>query len=302
MTPYAAVRTRANHATDAATHTANGPITHLGPGGKVPPELRDLLSPATVSLAGANIIMQLAQLPVGRGVAESKVDSGNLYKHPIKRARTTFGYVMIAIFGTDEERAALASAVTEVHRQVRSGPGDPVRYTALDPKLQLWVAACIYRGIEDGCELLYGPPPRELLDLIYRHGARLATMLQVPASMWPTDRTAFESYWVEAEARIEMDEVTRSYLYDFASLGFLPWPVPGLFGWFHRAVTAGFLPAAFRQELGLAWGRREQRAFALNRGFLRLANALTPRPLRAFPFDVYLWDMRRRIRNGRNIL
>jgi uncharacterized protein (DUF2236 family) len=294
---------RADGATTNGTiDTTTGPITHLGPNGKVPKELHELLTPATVSLAGANIIMQLAQLPVGRGVAESKVDSGNLYKHPIKRGRTTFGYVMVAVFGSDEERAALAAAVTEVHRRVRSAPGAAVRYTALDPQLQLWVAACIYRGIEDGYALLHGPPPPELLDLIYRHGARLATMLQVPATMWPPDRAAFEAYWAEAEARIEMDEVTRDYLYDFASLGFLPWPVPKAFGWFHRAITAGFLPAAFRRELGLAWSPREQRAFALNRGFLRLANAVTPRPLRAFPFDLYLWDMRRRIRNGRNIL
>jgi uncharacterized protein (DUF2236 family) len=279
-----------------------GAITHLGPDGKVPKELHDLLTPATVSLAGANIIMQLAQLPVGRGVAESTVDSGILYKHPIKRGRTTFGYVMIAVFGTDDERAALGAAVTEVHRQVRSSPGAPVRYSALDPKLQLWVAACIYRGFEDGYAFLHGPPPPELLDLMYRHGARLATMLQVPADLWPPDRTAFEAYWSEAEARIEMDEVTRAYLYDFASLGFLPWPVPKVFGWLHRAITAGFLPAAFRRELGLPWGPREQRAFAVNRRVLRFANALTPRPLRALPFDLYLWDMRRRIRNGRNIL
>jgi uncharacterized protein (DUF2236 family) len=281
---------------------AGGAITHLGPDGKVPEELHDLLTPATLSLAGANVIMQLAQLPVGRAVAESTVDSGNLYQHPIKRARTTIGYVMIAVFGTDEERVALAAAVTEVHRQVRSLPGAAVRYNALDPALQLWVAACIYRGVEDGYALLHGPPPPELLDLIYRHGARLATMLQVPAAMWPPDRAGFEEYWCEAESHIEMDEVTRRYLYDFASLGFLPWPVPKVFGWYHRAITAGFLPAAFRRELGLAWGPPEQRAFALNRLFLRIANTLTPRPLRSLPFDLYLWDMRLRLRNDRNVL
>ena len=294
--------TTSTSATNAKAAAATGPITHLGPNGKVPKEIHDLLSPATVSLAGANIIMQLAQLPVGRGVAESKVDSGNLYKHPIKRARTTFGYVMIAVFGTDEERDALAQAVTDVHRQVRNGPGDPVRYTALDPKLQLWVAACIYKGFEDSYEVLYGPPPAELFDVVYRHGARVATMLQVPASLWPPDRAAFEAYWAEAEAGIDMDDVTRTYLYDFASLGFLPWPVPRLFGWFHRAVTAGFLPAAFRHELGLAWGLREQRAFALNRRVLRIVNAVTPAPLRTLPFDLYLRDMQRRIRNKQRIL
>jgi uncharacterized protein (DUF2236 family) len=279
-----------------------GAVTHLGPGGTAPDELRDLLTPAALALGGANIVMQLAQLPVGRGVAESRVDSGSLYKHPIKRARTTFGYVMVAIYGSDDERAALGAAVTEVHRSVRSRRGDPVRYTALDPKLQLWVAACIYRGLEDGCALLYDETPPELLDLVYRHAARLATTLQVPAEMWPRDRAAFEAYWEDAVARIEMDDVTRAYLYDFAGLGFLPAPVPRLLGPFHRTITAGFLPARFREELGLRWGAREQRVFALNRRLLRALNAVTPRPLRRFPFSVYLWDMRRRIRTGRNIL
>jgi uncharacterized protein (DUF2236 family) len=295
-------RLETNPHADTHTEAGTGPITHLGPDGQVPKEIHDLLTPATLSLGAANIIMQLAQLPVGRGVAESKVDSGNLYKHPIKRARTTFGYVMIAVFGTDAERDALAQAVTDVHRQVRSGPADPVRYNAFDPQLQLWVAACIYRGFEDSYEVLYGPPPPELFDVVYRHGARVATMLQVPPSMWPADRAAFEAYWSEAEAQIAMDEVSRTYLYDFAGLGFLPWPVPNLLGWFHRAVTAGFLPAAFRRELGLAWGPREQRAFALNRRVLRITNALTPRPLRTLPFDVYMWDMKRRIRNGARLL
>jgi uncharacterized protein (DUF2236 family) len=279
-----------------------GPITHLGPGGRAPKELHDLLTPATVSLAGANIVMQLAQLPVGRGVAESKVDSGSLYKHPIKRGRTTFSYVMVALFGTDEERKILGDAVTEVHRAVRSSRSDQVKYNAFDPTLQLWVAACIYRGFEDGYVFLYGDPPPDLLDLMYRHGARLATTLQVPAAMWPADRSAFEAYWSDMVRQIEMDDVTRAYLYDFAGLGFLPWPVPLLLGRFHRAITAGFLPAEFRDELGLDWGRREQRLFALNRRVLRVVNAVTPRPLRTLPFDLYLVDVRRRIKRGRRLL
>jgi len=280
----------------------SGAITHLGPDGSPPAELRELLTPAALALGGANIIMQLAQLPVGRGVAESRVESGSLYRHPIKRARTTFGYVMIAMYGTDEERVALGAAVTAVHRQVRSQPGDPVRYSALDPKMQLWVAACIYRGFEDAVALLSKSPPEGLLDLAYRHSARLATTLQVPAGLWPPDRVAFERYWETAVQQIRMDDVTRAYLYDFAGLGFLPQPVPALLGSFHRAVTAGFLPPAFRQELGLPWGRREQRLFAANQRLLRAVNAVTPGPLRRLPFTIYLWDMRRRIRHGRNIL
>jgi uncharacterized protein (DUF2236 family) len=78
--------------------------------------------------------------------------------------------------------------------------------------------------------------------------------------------------------------------------------VPALFGWFHRAVTAGFLPDSFRQELGLPWGALERRAFDVNNRVLRTVNALMPRRLRTIPFDLSLGDMRRRIRQGRNIL
>lgn len=41
-------------------------------------------------LAGpANVIMELAMPGVGYGVLESRVESGRLDRHPIKRARTT---------------------------------------------------------------------------------------------------------------------------------------------------------------------------------------------------------------------
>src|SRR3546814_14315479 len=108
--------------------------------------------------------MQLADIGVGHGVAESRVESGALYEHPVKRARTTFSYVAIALFGTDEEREALGKAVTDVHRHVRNLPGEEVRYTALDPKLQLWVAACIYKSLAAANAMITGDTPPEFIE------------------------------------------------------------------------------------------------------------------------------------------
>src|SRR5947209_11018649 len=56
----------------------------------------DLLNPAAVLLPAANVIMQLSRPGVGYGVVESPVDSGNVYKHPFKRARTTGTYLSVA--------------------------------------------------------------------------------------------------------------------------------------------------------------------------------------------------------------
>src|SRR6202789_4174892 len=98
-------------------------------------------------LAGpANVIMQLARPGVGYGVMESRVDSGRIDLHPIKRARTTFTYLAVATAGSDTQKAAFRRVVNRAHAQVYSTPDSPVQYNSFDPDLQLWVAACLYKG------------------------------------------------------------------------------------------------------------------------------------------------------------
>ena len=93
-------------------------------------------------LAGtANVIMQLAHAPIGYGVLESKVDSGKVTLHPVKRFRTTFTYLSVAMLGTGAERAAYREAVDGSHRLVRSDASSPVRYgTTLQVRPEMWPA------------------------------------------------------------------------------------------------------------------------------------------------------------------
>ncbi len=260
------------------------------------------MSGLSLALGGANVIMQLSKPGVGRGVVESTVESGSLHHHPIKRTRTTLGYIVIALYGTDQERLVMRHEVDRQHRSVRSSDHSPVDYSAFDPELQLWVAACMYRGLEDAVTLLHRSVDASTLDGLYRRSERFATTLQVPSSMWPTDRAAFERYWDESLDRVSMDEETREFLQCVASLDFLPSPLRWVVGPTHRLITTGFLPVAFRHELGLAWSPGRQRLFDL---FCRLAvaaNRAAPRPLREFPWNIVLWDTRRRIRRGRAIV
>ena len=98
-------------------------------------------------LAGpANVIMQLAVPAVGYGVYESKVESGMLFKNPTKRTRTTLTYLAVAAMGSPELRKKYRLAVNKSHVHVRSDENSPVKYNAFDPQLQLWVAACLYKG------------------------------------------------------------------------------------------------------------------------------------------------------------
>ena len=104
----------------------------------------------------ANVVMQLSRPEVGHGVVEWRVDSGNFLKHPWKRARTTFQYLAVAVLGNDDDRAAFRAAVDSAHRHVHSTSSSPVSYNAFDPELQMWVAACLFVGLEDTYQLLRG--------------------------------------------------------------------------------------------------------------------------------------------------
>ena len=145
-------------------------------------------------LAGpANVIMQLARPGVGYGVLESRVESGRVDLHPIKRARTTFTYLAVATKGSDAQKAAFRRAVNGAHAQVYSTDESPVKYNAFDKDLQMWVAACLYKGAVDVYRIFIGEMDDETADRHYAEGMPLGTTLQVPAEMWPADRAAFDA-------------------------------------------------------------------------------------------------------------
>jgi len=206
--------------------------------------------------------------------------------------------VVVADRGTAEERAWLRREGNRSHKTVRSD--SPVAYNAFDPQLQMWVAACVYKGFEDLYSMLYGPPSPELLRELYPCGARFGTTLQVPEHVWPPDRDAFEDYWNESLGKIQTDEVTRPFLRGVADLAHLPAPIPQILGPLHRLITVGFLPEPFRDELGYDWTRRQQTAFNLLLEVLVALNRL-PKPIREFPFNLCHWDFRRRMRNRTNL-
>lgn len=260
------------------------------------------LSGIGLAAAGANVIMQLSLLPVGHGVAKSRVESGRLHDHPVKRTRTTLAYLAIALLGTDEERAAMRREVNRQHRQVRSLPDDTVPYNAFDTDLQLWVAACLYKGVEDIRQVLGIEYDDEDAERVYRYCARLGTTLQVEPEQWPADREAFQRYWATNVARIEMDDLTRAYLQGIARAEFLPVPLSWILGPLVELQTVGFLPERFRAELGLPWNGTRQRIFDAMMGAWAAVDRRVPPPIRKFPFNAYRWDTRRRIKAGKPIV
>jgi uncharacterized protein (DUF2236 family) len=253
-------------------------------------------------LAGpANVIMQLALAPVGYGVFESKVDSGKVTKHPIKRFRTTFTYLSVAMLGSDAERAAYRDAVNGAHRFVRSDAASPVKYNAFDRDLQLWVAACLYYGSVDVYNRMHGPMADDEADAFYRYAARFGTTLQVPDHMWPADRATFARYWQDTLARVSIDPTIRGYLYDLVSRRHMPRALRGS-ARFNLFTTTGFLPPRFRDEMQLEWTDADERRFDRLLRRIGTWQRFAPGFLRRIPFNLFIWDLRFRIRFGRRLV
>ncbi|MCF6386770.1 oxygenase MpaB family protein [Mycobacterium sp. MBM] len=258
-------------------------------------------------LAGpANVVMQLARPGVGYGVMESTVESGRVDRHPVKRARTTFTYLAVAGRGTDAQKAAFRRAVNGAHAQVRSTAASPVEYNAFDKDLQMWVAACLYKGSVDIQRMFVGEMDDETADRHYLDGMTLGTTLQVPAEMWPADRAAFDTYWQEQLDKVHIDDAIREYLYPIAVGRLRGLRLPGGLQRLHEQTTAlittGFLPERFRQEMRLPWDPQRQRRFDRLIGALRAANDAAPGAVRQFPFNVLLKDLDWRIRTGRPLV
>jgi uncharacterized protein (DUF2236 family) len=246
--------------------------------------------------AAANVVMQLAVPGVGYGVVESKVDSGSILKHPWKRLRTTSQYLAVAVFGSDEDRAVFRAAVDGVHRQVISTADSPVKYNAFDRKLQMWVAACLFVGLEDTYTLLRGAMTAEQAEQFYRSSWTLGTTLQVTEDQWPATRAEFDEYWDAACKDVVIEPPVRDYLMDLIDLRMIN-PVLGLpFRPLQRFLTIGFLAPVFRDALGVRWTRGRQRRFEWLFLFVAFVNRFLPVFVRQGGSHIVLADVRRRAR------
>lgn len=254
----------------------------------------------SIALLGgtANSIMQLARMPVGYGVMESKVDSGNIFKRPAKRAKTTLTYLAVAMLGTTEEKLAYRRAANTSHAQVRSAEGSAVPYNAFDPELQLWVAACLYFGFADMNERLYGPMSAEKAAEFYRLAEPLGTTLQVRPGMWPKDFEAFRAYWEDGLAKLAVDEPLRDHLTQLAEAKFLKRWQSRLIGPLNRFITIGLLPQRVREVMQFEWSEVQEHRFQRLMAVIAAVNRRLPRTVRQRTYLQLMDDLRGRIARG----
>ncbi|MDL9938229.1 oxygenase MpaB family protein [Gordonia sp. ABSL1-1] len=256
------------------------------------------------SFAGgaANVVMQLGWPEVAYGVMESKVESGALTKHPWKRARTTGQYLAVAILGSEEEKKAFREAVNTAHRHVRSDENSPVKYNAFNRELQMWVAACLFIGIEDSHQLLHGVMEEDEAEEFYQSSKTLGTTLQVPHDMWPATRKDFDHYWNVACQRVVIDDTTCDFLNDLVDLKMINPLIRLPFVNLLRFLTIGFLPPQYRDQLGLEWTEDDRRRFQHLFSFVGFVNKFLPKSIRFGGSRMLMRDLRYRMKHDKAVI
>ena len=236
--------------------------------------------------SGRAILLQVAHPKVAQGVT----DHSNFAEKPLKRLQGTLDYVYAITLGSPEESEQLAASVSRIHTYVK-GPG----YSALDPDLQLWVAATLYMNALHLYEAILGPMPVAMREEFCRECALFGTLLGCPEDLWPSSVAEFEEYWDRALASLVISEeakrICRDVLYNRA-LPFYLRPLQPL----NRFVSTGLLPEHMRAEFGLVWDARRERLFQSVMRGLRLTYPRLPRRLRNLPVTLYMQYFRRRFR------
>jgi uncharacterized protein (DUF2236 family) len=223
---------------------------------------------------GRALLMQLAHPKVAAGVD----DHSDFRTRPIRRLRRTVLMTMAIVFGERETALAAARSVNQAHAQVRGQD-----YRALDPDLLLWVHATLV----DSALVTYGKFVQPLAaaerEDFYLESKLLGELLGIPRERFPATLRDFDEYVHQmlssGEVRVSERAKDLARLVVRPRLRLLPGPVMVPF----QIVTTGLLPDSLREDYGLAWGRRQQRAFRLAVAAVPRIVALTPPLLRVWP-------------------
>lgn len=230
---------------------------------------------------GRALLMQLAHPKVAAGVDEHS----DFRTHPIRRLRRTIRMTMAIVFGDRDTALAAARGVNQAHARVQGSD-----YHALDPDLLLWV----YATLADTALVTYEVFVKRLLprerEEFHQEFKLLGELLGIPGDRFPNTVADFDDYVeqmvssgpvrVDARARELAEQVLRPRVRVLPSPVMIPLNV----------VTTGLLMPALREQYGLAWGPRQQRAY-------RLAVAVVPRVIALTPLLLRVWP-----RPGRSIV
>jgi uncharacterized protein (DUF2236 family) len=188
-----------------------------GPG-SVSWQINSDIAAITIGGLGA-IVMEILHPSVMAGVQ----DLSGYRDDPLRRGKTTFGYVVTTTFANTKAATRLINAVKQMHSRVNGVRPDGVPYRALDPELIGWVHTCIPWAVMRAYESYNRPLTPEQRDRYLAEQAvigRMSGAAEIPESM-----AELEAYVEQMRPRLGVNAQTLEF-FDF--LMTMPFGVPAL--------------------------------------------------------------------------
>lgn len=243
----------------------------------------------------AAVLLQIAHPGVGKGVGLHSTFANRI----IERAENTAMYMFTTLYGTPEEREKIRKFVTRRHARVNDRKTDN-SYNALDPKLQLWVAATLYGTYVPAHEAVFGPMSQEDREQALQEFSVLGTSLQVPLDMWPRNCEEFWKYWDNViQNELEITEPCRKVTHElFHPVQNVPWslkPLMFVFSPIRQAGAIEMLPEKTRAQYGLevTWSTRAINTWTT--ALAKIARPYQPEWFGTFVANYYMEMVRKQI-------
>jgi uncharacterized protein (DUF2236 family) len=236
---------------------------------------------------GRALLLQVAHPLVAAGVAEHS----GFREDPWKRLEGTMNSVWAVVFGNRAQADRAASRVHAMHGNVNGTLPRPMgpfpagtHYSALDPKLLLWVhATLVDTALLVHSQWIGGLRYEDRADY-YEDMKTCAALFGTPAEVMPPTLADFRDYMGEM---LESDEIcVTDTAREIARTVFHP-PLPLPLRPAMKAVelvTASLMPPRLRRDYGLSWDPvRATLLFGSRQSVRRVAMPLLPRRLRQVP-------------------
>jgi uncharacterized protein (DUF2236 family) len=181
-------------------------------------EINSDIAAITVGGLGA-IVLEILHPSVMAGVQ----DLSSYRDDPLRRGKTTFGYVVTTTFANTQAATRLINAVKGIHKRVTGVRPDGVPYRALDPELIGWVHTCIPWAVMTAYERFNRPLSVEQRDRYLREQAVIGRM--GGAEDIPESAAELEEYLEEMRPRLGVNAQTLEF---FEFLLTMPFGVPAL--------------------------------------------------------------------------
>lgn len=207
--------------------------------------------------ASAAALLQIAH----PGVAAAIDQHSDVSAHPLKRFRGTFTVVYRMVFGTWGQAEDAARRLRAIHDRIEGVDERGVPYLANDRAALRWVYATLIHTAALMYERIAEPLSPELRTRYLEESKRFAYLFGLESADLPADWPAFERYFEETAASLEVSRAARRMV-PFLLRGERPGranlPLPR----WYSALSAATLPPPLRERFGIELTEREARRVA----------------------------------------